>query len=107
MKKSWRKCSALALLIVSAVLAVRKGTAFLPSMESTQASISVTMPEGSSLEETGEMTDEIMARLKDISDIEEMGAMAGGGHSIMNLVGGSSTDTSAIYLLRSGRKGST
>ena len=95
---------ALALLIVSAVLAVRKGTAFLPSMESTQASISVTMPEGSSLEETGEMTDEIMARLKDISDIEEMGAMAGGGNSIMNLGGGSSTDTSSIYLILSEKK---
>ena len=95
---------ALALLIVNAVLAVQRGTAFLPSMESTQASISVTMPEGSSLEETGEMTDEIMARLKDINDIEEMGAMAGSGNSIMNLGGGSSTDTSSIYLILSEKK---
>lgn len=92
---------ALALLIVSAFLAIRKGTAFLPSMESTQASISVTMPKGSSLEETGDMTDEIMERLKDISDIEEMGAMAGGGSSLMNLGGGGSTDTSSIYLILS------
>lgn len=92
---------ALALLIVSAFLAIRKGTAFLPSMESTQASISVTMPKGSSLEETGDMTDEIMERLKDISDIEEMGAMAGGGSSLMNLGGGGSADTSSIYLILS------
>lgn len=92
---------ALALLIVSAFLAIRKGTAFLPSMESTQASISVTMPKGSSLEETGDMTDEIMERLKDISDIEEMGAMAGGGSSLMNLDGGGSADTSSIYLILS------
>lgn len=92
---------ALALLIVSAFLAIRKGTAFLPLMESTQASISVTMPKGSSLEETGDMTDEIMERLKDISDIEEMGAMAGGGSSLMNLGGGGSADTSSIYLILS------
>lgn len=95
---------AMALLIISAFLAIRKGTAFLPSMESTQASISVTMPKGSSLEETGDMTDEIMERLKDISDIEEMGAMAGGGSSLMNLGGGGSTDTSSIYLILSENK---
>ena len=43
-----------------------KGDGFIPAMESTQASISLTMPEGSSVEETGAMADEVMARLEDL-----------------------------------------
>lgn len=96
--------AALALLILSAVLAIGKGTSFIPSMESTQASISITMPEGSSMEETGAMADEVMARLGDIKDIEEMGAMAGGGSSMMNLGGNTSTDEASIYLILSEEK---
>ena len=86
------------LLIGSGVLALRKGTSFIPSMESTQASVSITMPEGTSVEETGAMADEVMARLEDLEDIQEMGAMAGGG-SGMALGGGSDSTTASIYLL--------
>lgn len=88
------------LLIGSGVLALRKGTSFIPSMESTQASVSITMPEGTSVEETGAMADEVMARLEDLEDIQEMGAMAGGG-SGMTLGGGSDSTTASIYLLLS------
>ena len=103
-RKAFVLIGALALLIVSGVLALRKGTAFIPDMESTQASITVTMPEGSSMEETGAMTDEVMKRLGDISDIEEMGAMAGGGASLMGLGGNTSTEETSIYLILSEKK---
>lgn len=86
------------LLIGSGVLALRKGTSFIPAMESTQASVSITMPKGTSVEETGAMADEVMARLEDLEDIQEMGAMAGGG-SGMALGGGSDSTTASIYLL--------
>lgn len=91
------------LLIVSAVLAIRNGTAFIPSMESTQTSISLTMPEGSSVAETGVMSDEVMKRLEDLEDIEEMGAMAGG-DSMMGMGGSSNTETASIYLILSEEK---
>lgn len=93
----------LTLLVVSAVLALRNGTAFIPDMESTQASISLTMPEGSSVEETGAMADEVMARLEDIEDIEDMGAMAGGDSSA-GLGGGSDSAHASLYLLLSENK---
>lgn len=96
--------AALVLLIFSAVIAIGKGTSFIPSMESTQASISVTMPEGSSMEETGAMADEVMARLADLEDIEEMGAMAGGSSALLSLGGGSSTEEASIYLILSEEK---
>lgn len=95
---------ALAMLVLSGVLAVRKGTSFIPSMESTQASVTVTMPEGSSMEETGAMTDEVMSRLTDIKDIQEMGAMAGGGSSMMSLGGQTSAEEASIYLILSEEK---
>lgn len=90
------------LLAVSAVLAMAKGTAFMPSMENTQVLISLTMPEGSSVAETGAMADEVMARLEDIEDIEDMGAMAGG-DSMMGL-GGGSMEQASIYLILSEKK---
>lgn len=97
-KKAFVLIGVVILLVVSGLLALRKGTAFIPAMESTQASISLTMPEGSSVEETGAMADEVMARLEDLKDIEQMGAMAGGSSSM-----GSSSDaaTASIYLLLS------
>ena len=103
-RKAFVLLAALALLIVSGVLALQKGTAFIPNMESTQASITVTMPEGSSMEETGAMTDEVMKRLSDISDIEEMGAMAGGGASLMGMGGNTSTEETSVYLILSEKK---
>ncbi|MGN0250048.1 MAG: efflux RND transporter permease subunit [Oliverpabstia sp.] len=103
-RKAFVLLGALAMLMISGVLAIRKGTAFIPNMESTQASISVTMPEGSTMEQTGAMTDEVMNRLSDISDIEEMGAMAGGGSSLMGLGGNTSTEKTSIYLILSEEK---
>lgn len=99
-----RKALVLVLMVVlllgSGILALRKGTSFIPSMESTQASVSITMPEGSSVEETGAMADEVMTRLEDLEDIQDMGAMAGGG-SGMSLGGSSDSATASIYLLLS------
>lgn len=93
----------LVLLVVSFIGAYQKGTAFIPDMESTQATITLTMPEGSSVEEIGAMADEVMNRLSDIADIEEMGAMAGG-TSISTLMGGGSSDSASIYLILSEKK---
>ncbi len=92
------------LLVASGYLSYQKGTAFIPEMESTQATITVTAPEGSSMEELAALADEVMTRIEDIKDIEEMGAMAGGS-GIMSMMGGGGSSTSAsIYLILSEEK---
>ncbi len=83
----------LVLLAVSAVAAMSRGTAFMPDMESTQMTISVTMPDGTPLEETARTTDDIIERIRTLEDVEDVGAMAstsslslltGGGNSAKN-----------------------
>lgn len=89
----------LALLVVSAVLSMSKGTAFMPEMESTQVTVSVNLPDGTPLEETGEITDEIIERICTIDDVVDVGAMASTS-SLMMLTGGGNSATNAadIYI---------
>ncbi len=77
-----------------------QGLVYMPEMESTQASINITMPEGATLEETGNMSDEIMERLSDLPDVESIGAMAGSdsGMALLGMGGGSDTETATMYL---------
>ncbi len=90
---------AVVLLAVSMVLAVSRGTEFMPEMESTQVSVTMEMPgKDITLEDTGKMADQVMDRLLTIPDVEDIGAMAGG--SGMNLMGGGqSRDKVSMYLI--------
>lgn len=64
------------LLAVSAVASYANGTAFMPEMDSTQLSLTLTMPDDTPLEETGQVTDEIVERLMAMEEVEDVGAMA-------------------------------
>ncbi|SHJ68678.1 efflux RND transporter permease subunit [Hespellia stercorisuis] len=68
--------AALAMLVVSGLLAYSNGTAFMPDMESTQISMTVTTEKGSTMQETGEVADQVMEKLLAIDDIKDVGAMA-------------------------------
>ncbi|MDO5540410.1 MAG: efflux RND transporter permease subunit [Eubacteriales bacterium] len=97
---------AVGLLVVSAKLAVSKGTAFMPEMESTQVSVTLNMPEGSTLAETGEMSDKVMERIMAIQDVTDVGAMAAG-NTMASLMGGNqeaSAEQVSIYVLLSEEK---
>ncbi len=86
-----------ALLVLSAVGAVSNGTAFMEDMDSTQISATVELEEGSSLADTREVTDEVIDRIMTIEDVIDVGAMSGGGMSMMG--GGSGGETTAsIYI---------
>ncbi len=101
--KFWILAGSLALLIVSAVLSLSKGTAFMPEMDSNQLSMTVTLPKDTPLEETAEVTDEIIERIGTIEDIEDIGAMLGSGS--MSLMGGSeSTNSTMIYVTTKEKK---
>ncbi|MDR0947967.1 MAG: efflux RND transporter permease subunit, partial [Lachnospiraceae bacterium] len=91
----------LILLAGSILLAFSKGTAFMPDMDSTQLTVSLTMPEGSTLEETGEATDTVVERIMAIEDVEDVGAMASSSNLSLLGGGGGSGDVAAttIYVV--------
>lgn len=86
------------LLVLSIVLAISRGTAFMPEMESTQMTLTVTPKEDVEFEELTAMSDEVIERISDIEDIDTIGAMAGGG-GMMGSLGVSSGDSVTMYLL--------
>lgn len=86
---------ALALLIISGVLAGSKGTAFMPEMESTQIMMNLETEEGTPLQETAKVADGVMETLMKIPDIEDVGAMASSG----SLAGTSVTNQIQIYAI--------
>lgn len=90
--------AAVALLVVSGVLAVSRGTAFMPEMESTQVSVGIELGKEATLEDTGKMADQVMERILTIEDVTDIGVMAGGSGGSM--MGGSSSDNEAtMYVL--------
>jgi len=68
-----------ALLVISVFGALRQGTEFFPDTETGQLSVSITMPEGSTLEDTFAMADEVTALISEVEYVENVGATMGGG----------------------------
>lgn len=90
--------AAVALLGLSGWLAISKGTAFMPEMESTQVSVSVQAPKGSTLAQTGALADEVTQRILEIPDVTDVGAMNASG--TMGGSGGSSErENVSMYVL--------
>lgn len=85
-------------LAVSMAAALSNGTAFMPEMESTQVSMTVSVDPEQSFQELREAADQVVASLEDIPDIESIGAMAGGG-MMSAMMGGDSDDSVSIYLI--------
>lgn len=82
---------ALALFIVSGILLISRGTQFMPSMQSTEISMTVSTPEGTPLSETAQAADAFAAQIGEIADVEDVGGMSGasgvmGGSSASNEV---------------------
>lgn len=85
------------LLVVSVKLSLSKGTAFMPDMESTQMTVSITPPEDAEFEEVCELADEVTEKIQTIEDVEAIGAMAGGSGGIMSM--GSSGNSVSMYVM--------
>ena len=90
---------ALGLLVGSASASFKKGTAFMPAMESTQASLTVSVEQGTPFGDLVKYSDEVIEAIEDIEDIEGIGAMSGGGGMAAMMGGGSSSDSVSMYLL--------
>lgn len=91
---------AILLLVVSMRGAFLNGTSFMPSMESTQISATLTTDETCTLQETAEISEQVMEQILTISDVETVGAMSGGnGMSLMGMGGSSSSNSVSMYII--------
>lgn len=91
---------AVALLIVSGLLAVGMGTAFMPEMDSPQVSVSIEMPEDATTTQGREMCDTVIDRILSVDGVDTVGAMEG-----QTMMGGG--DLSLYVLLQQKRSGSS
>lgn len=89
----------LALLFISAKAAMSKGTAFMPDMESTQMSVTITPPENGEFEEACQLADEVTEKIQTIPDVESVGAMAGGSGIASGIMGGSGSSNITLYII--------
>ncbi len=85
----------LVLLVVSIVAAFSRGTAFIPDMNSNQVTVTVTMPEGAQMAETGEMADEVSDRILAIAGVDSVGATIGSG----SLLSSGSSESATLYVI--------
>lgn len=89
----------LVLLVTSAIAAFSKGTAFMPDMDSTQITISLTMPKDTPLDQTAGVTDEVVARIMEMEDVVDVGAMASASSlSLLTGGGNSAANATDIYV---------
>ncbi len=96
--------ASVALLGASMAAAMSNGTAFMPEMESTQVSMTVSVDPEQSFQDLTSAADQVIASIEDIEDIQDIGAMAGGS-MMSSMMGGGSNDTVSMYLiLREDRK---
>ena len=91
---------AVALLIVSGLLAVGMGTAFMPEMDSPQVSVSIEMPEDATTAQGREMCDTVINRILSVDGVDTVGAMEG-----QTMMGGG--DLSLYVLLQQKRSGTS
>ena len=91
---------AVALLIVSGLLAVGMGTAFMPEMDSPQVSVSIEMPEDATTAQGREMCDTVIDRILSVDGVDTVGAMEG-----QTMMGGG--DLSLYVLLQQKHSGSS
>ncbi|MCI8483154.1 MAG: MMPL family transporter [Lachnospiraceae bacterium] len=94
----------LALLVISAKASASKGTAFMPDMESTQMSVTITPPEDGEFKEACELADEVTEKIQTLEDVEAIGAMAGGSGVAASMMGGSENDITLYLILKEDKK---
>lgn len=84
--------SVVLLLVYSVVSVASMGTSFIPSMESSQMSVSLTMPKGSAKNNTIEASNQIIDAMLTIDDIETVGALQSS-----SMLGGETDPLSASF----------
>ena len=65
---------AVAALAITAVFSISKGFVFMPTMDSPNVTVTVTMPEGSTMDDARGYADEVQARIAQVDGIATVGA---------------------------------
>lgn len=91
--------AALAILVLSVVWSVSKGTAFMPEMESTEMSMTLTTDKETSFEDTTKVANQVIDNVKGIADIKTIGAMSGGSGMMASMGGSSSSNSISMYVI--------
>lgn len=87
-----------ALLVGSVLAAVSNGTAFMSDMDSTQLTVSVSLGEEASLQDTAEVTDEVVRRIGELPDVQDVGAMSSASTMTMLTGGQGSGNAASVYV---------
>ena len=96
---------ALALLIASTAGALSRGFTFMPQMDMNMINASVTMPEGTTMEQAVAIADEVVARTMTIDSVQTVGASMMGDSSSMLGGSGGSYDVTIYVTLPDGTSG--
>ncbi|MBQ8236741.1 MAG: efflux RND transporter permease subunit [Oscillospiraceae bacterium] len=97
---------ALALLIVTAAVSLSRGFIFMPEMDMPNVTVSVTMPEGCTMEESTALADEVLDRIETVDGIATVGAMMNSGSGLLGGSGDGHSLTIYITLANQEDKGS-
>ena len=77
---------ALALLIASGALVLGRGYTFMPTMDMNMISATVSMPEGTTMEEAAALSDEVVTRAMTVENVDAVGISIG--TEAMSMLGG-------------------
>ena len=92
--------AAIVMLAGSAYGAYRNGTSFMPTMETTQLTVTMNAPDGSTFKEITDLAAQVTDRVLSLDDVTTVGAMKGGSGISGMLRSGSGSDTSVrMYVL--------
>lgn len=94
------------LLAISAMLSISRGFSYMPAMDSTQMSVSITLAEDALLEDTALVCDEVAERFRALPQVETVGVMqASGMASMMGMGSGNGSENAATMyvVLREGQ----
>ena len=90
---------AAALLVGSAAACLTQGFIFMPTMDSPNITVSITMPENTDMETATALADDALSRIEPIEGIETVGAMMGGGLSLGGSSGAASYNVTVYVTL--------
>lgn len=85
------------LLVVTAVASLVQGFIFMPTMDMPNISVSITMPEESTMEEAVELSDEVLQRISQVEGIATAGAMMNSGTGLLG-GGAQSSHNVTVYI---------
>ena len=86
-------------LVLFAALAIRNGMSMMPDMESTQMTLTLTIDEEKEFQEVKDISNQVIQKVKEIPDVESIGAYTGSGSGMAMLTGGGSDHTVSMYAI--------